>query len=85
MVVPKAGRAKAQLHPPVIRKEAGMARGEIKRLIKDRGFGFIKSEDGRQIFFHRSALSERKFDALEEGQRVECEVERGAKGSAQWM
>ncbi|MBI5167739.1 MAG: cold shock domain-containing protein [candidate division NC10 bacterium] len=57
-----------------------MARGTIKRLIKDRGFGFIKSEDGREIFFHRSALSEREFDALEEGQGVEFEVERGPKG-----
>ncbi len=30
-----------------------MAKGTIKKLIRDRGFGFISAEDGREIFFHR--------------------------------
>jgi cold shock CspA family protein len=34
-------------------------RGKIKRIIRERGFGFISAEDGREIFFHRSALEER--------------------------
>ena len=55
-------------------------KGEIKRLIRDRGFGFITAEDGKEIFFHRSALEGIDFEALEEGNSVEFNSERGPKG-----
>ena len=55
-------------------------KGEIKRVIRDRGFGFISAEDGKEIFFHRSALEGIDFDALEEGNSVEFNSERGPKG-----
>ena len=55
-------------------------KGEIKRLIRERGYGFISAEEGREIFFHRSALEGVDFDALEEGNNVEFNVERGPKG-----
>ena len=58
-----------------------MATGTIKRLVRDRGFGFILGPDGVELFFHRSALAGEGFDALAEGQAVEFDVERGAKGS----
>jgi cold shock protein len=54
--------------------------GTIKRLIRDRGFGFIRSEDGQEVFFHRSALQGLDFDGLREGERVTFELERGNKG-----
>jgi cold shock protein len=54
--------------------------GTIKRLIRDRGFGFIRSEDGQEVFFHRSALQGLDFDGLTEGERVAFELERGNKG-----
>jgi len=57
-----------------------MATGTIKKLIRDRGFGFIRAEDGREIFFHRSALVDIDIEQLTEGQEVEFEVERGPKG-----
>jgi len=57
-----------------------MATGTIKRLVRDRGFGFILSQDGTELFFHRSALQGQAFDTLAEGQAVEFEVERGDKG-----
>lgn len=57
-----------------------MATGTIKRLVRDRGFGFILGQDGTELFFHRSALQAEGFDALTEGQAVEFEVERGPKG-----
>mgnify|MGYP001767743782 FL=1 len=57
-----------------------MATGTIKRLVRERGFGFILAQDGTELFFHRSALQGEGFDALTEGQAVEFEVERGAKG-----
>jgi CspA family cold shock protein len=55
--------------------------GKIKRLIRDRGFGFITVEDGKDVFFHRSALAGGDFDALEEGISVEFDLEKGPKGS----
>ncbi len=54
--------------------------GKIKKLIRDRGFGFITAEDGKDVFFHRSALAGEDFDALEEGTSVEFDLERGSKG-----
>ena len=54
--------------------------GTIKRVIRDRGFGFIKSTEGQEVFFHRSGLQEINFDSLKEGESVEFEVEKGEKG-----
>ena len=54
--------------------------GTIKRVIRDRGFGFIRSTDGQEVFFHRSGLQQLNFDELKEGERVEFEMERGEKG-----
>ncbi|NIS62005.1 MAG: cold shock domain-containing protein [Proteobacteria bacterium] len=55
-------------------------KGTVKRLIRERGFGFISAEDGREIFFHRSALEGIDFETLEQGNSVEFNVERGPKG-----
>ena len=57
-----------------------MATGTIKRLVRDRGFGFILGQDGVELFFHRSALQGEGFDRLTEGQPVEFDVEKGDKG-----
>lgn len=54
--------------------------GTIKRVIRDRGFGFIRAADGQEIFFHRSSLQQLNFDGLREGENVEFEIERGEKG-----
>ena len=55
-------------------------RGTIKRLIRDRTFGFIRSSDGQEVFFHRNSLQQMDFDGLKEGEAVEFELERGEKG-----
>ena len=55
-------------------------KGKIKKLIRERGFGFIAAEDGKEVFFHRSALAGEDFDALEEGTSVEFDLESGSKG-----
>jgi len=54
--------------------------GTIKRVVRDRGFGFIRSSDGQEVFFHSSSLQQMNFDSLKEGDTVEFEVERGEKG-----
>ena len=55
-------------------------KGTIKRIIQERGFGFISAEDGSEVFFHRSALGDVDFDTLEEGGSVEFDLETGYKG-----
>jgi CspA family cold shock protein len=54
--------------------------GTVKRVIRDRGFGFIRTPDGQEIFFHRSTLQQLNFEALKEGQAVEFDIEKGEKG-----
>jgi CspA family cold shock protein len=50
-----------------------VAEGTIKRIVGDRGFGFITQADGSEIFFHRSKVAGDGFDSLTEGQRVTYE------------
>ncbi len=55
--------------------------GSIKKIVSDRGFGFIIPEDsGEEVFFHSSALEGVTFEALQEGDQVEYEAEIGDKG-----
>lgn len=56
-----------------------MPQGTIKKLISDKGFGFIEGEGG-DIFFHRTALIDVTIEELREGQTVEYEEGRGPKG-----
>lgn len=53
--------------------------GTIKKLVADRGFGFIKTDHG-ELFFHMSALQEVRFEELQEGQSVEYTEGKGPKG-----
>jgi len=57
-----------------------MAKGTIRRLITDRGYGFIKTAEGEDLFFHRNDLQGVDYESLTEGQDVEFEVTRTAKG-----
>jgi CspA family cold shock protein len=55
--------------------------GTVKRVVHDRGFGFIATEDGTEYFFHRSSLADAGiFDSLRGGEAVAFDVERGPKG-----
>ena len=56
-----------------------MAEGNIKRLT-DKGFGFISTESGKDIFFHQSALAGVSLHELREGQRVSFTEGQGPKG-----
>jgi len=57
-----------------------MHTGKIKRLVHDRGFGFINDTDGREVFFHQSSLVDVQFDGLKEEQKVEFDIENSPKG-----
>ena len=54
--------------------------GKIKKVVRERGFGFISDTDGRELFFHQSGLVDTQFDSLKEEQNVEFEIENSPKG-----
>jgi CspA family cold shock protein len=54
--------------------------GTIKRLVSDKGFGFILAADGKEYFFHNSACTQVRYDDLREGQAVTFDVGQGPKG-----
>ena len=56
-----------------------MPNGTIKKLVSDRGFGFIAAEDGKEYFFHRSG-TDTDFDRLQGGESVTFQVEPSPKG-----
>jgi CspA family cold shock protein len=53
-----------------------MPQGVIKKLVSDRGFGFIAG-DRREVFFHKSVVEGVQFEDLQEGQLVEYEIDEG--------
>ena len=53
--------------------------GTIKRLVSDKGFGFVAAADGNEYFFHQSACVD-GFDQLREGQAVTFDTGQGPKG-----
>jgi len=63
-------------------KEGGkaVARGKVKWFNNQKGFGFITTDAGTDVFVHYSAIAQEGYKTLEEGQEVEFEVEKGPKG-----
>jgi CspA family cold shock protein len=55
--------------------------GKIKKMVRDRGFGFIRGDDGKEVFFHRSGLNAADYDGLSEGDNVEYVVQEGPRGA----
>lgn len=52
--------------------------GTIKRLVHEKGFGFVADEKGQEYFFHQSSSD--AFDSLHEGQQVTFQTGQGPKG-----
>ncbi|MHB8573185.1 MAG: cold-shock protein [Candidatus Dormibacteria bacterium] len=58
-----------------------MPTGTIKKIVHDRGFGFVRTEDGKDVFFHRSDLEGgSNFESLFEGQALEFQLQNTPKG-----
>lgn len=55
--------------------------GKIVRLVRDRGFGFIRTDTGQEIFFHATGLAAGSFESLTEGEGVEFDVEPDPRSS----
>jgi CspA family cold shock protein len=54
--------------------------GTVKWFNATKGYGFLTSDDGRDVFVHFSAIQDEGFKTLDEGQRVSFEITQGAKG-----
>jgi CspA family cold shock protein len=57
-----------------------MANGTVKWFNESKGFGFITSEDGSDVFVHYSSIQSNGFKSLAEGDSVSFDVEKGPKG-----
>ena len=57
-----------------------MPKGTIRRLIAGRGLGFIRTAEGKDLFFHRNQLEGVDYDSLGEGREVEFEVRQDPSG-----
>jgi len=57
-----------------------MVRGTVKWFSNHKGYGFITSESGKDVFVHHSAIQGDGYKSLEEAQQVEFEVQQGPKG-----
>ncbi|MFZ2632384.1 MAG: cold-shock protein [Desulfosalsimonadaceae bacterium] len=59
-----------------------MANGTVKWFNEKKGFGFIETEDGTDVFVHHSGINSNGFRTLNEGDKVTFTVEKGQKGPA---
>jgi CspA family cold shock protein len=75
------GKGKRRAAPAAQAPAGPKCRGKIKKMVRDRGFGFIRGEDGKEVFFHRSGLNAAEYDGLNEGDAVEYVVQEGPRGA----
>lgn len=57
-----------------------MAKGTVKWFSNQKGFGFIATENGKDVFVHHTAIKGEGYKSLQEGQAVEFDVIQGPKG-----
>jgi CspA family cold shock protein len=57
-----------------------MSSGTVKWFNETKGYGFIRSDEGQDVFVHQSEIQAEGFRSLKEGQKVEFELTEGQKG-----
>jgi CspA family cold shock protein len=77
----RGGRRPARRAGPTTAPTGPKSRGRIKKMVRERGFGFIRGEDGKEVFFHRSGLNAGDYDGLNEGDLVEYVIQEGPRGA----
>ena len=74
-------RGRRRRRPAAATPSGPRVRGRIKKLVRERGFGFVRGDDGKEVFFHRSGLGATDYDSLSEGDAVEYVVQEGPRGA----
>jgi CspA family cold shock protein len=80
---PRRGRGRARGRRPAAQRtvpSGPKVKGRVKKLVPERGFGFVRGDDGKEVFFHRSGLGANDYDSLSEGDVVEYVVQEGPRG-----
>jgi CspA family cold shock protein len=75
------GRPRKATAKPTVAPTGPKSRGKIKKMVRDRGFGFIRGEDGKEVFFHRSGMNGSDYDSMDEGDVVEYVIQEGPRGA----
>ncbi len=69
-----------RLDGDVKQHDPAMLRGEVTRFVAGEDYGFIRTQDGREVYFHRNAVAQGGFDRLRVGDHVHATVAEGEKG-----
>jgi CspA family cold shock protein len=81
--MPRRGRGRSRGRRAAAQRSAPTGpkvKGRVKKLVPERGFGFVRGDDGKEVFFHRSGLGANDYDSLSEGDVVEYVVQEGPRG-----
>lgn len=70
----------AQLQRRDIKNHEGPPEGTVSKVFAERGYGFIGTSDGREVYFHRNSVLGSGFDEVKIGDRVRFAEEQGAEG-----
>jgi len=62
------------------KRREGMEKGTVKWFSNQKGYGFISTSEGKDVFVHHTAIQGEGYKTLQEGQSVEFEITQGAKG-----
>jgi ribosomal subunit interface protein len=63
-----------------VKRHHGTPHARVAKIFRDRGYGFLETSDGREIYFHRNSVLRGRFDRLEIGAEVRFAEEEGDKG-----
>lgn len=77
----RRGRSRGRAQRTTPMPSGPRVKGRIKKLVRERGFGFVRGDDGKEVFFHRSGLGATDYDSLAEGDVVEYVVQEGPRGA----
>ena len=77
----RSGGARRTSSAPTAAPTGPKSRGRIKKMVRDRVFGFIRGEDGKEVFFHRSGMAGSDYDNIAEGDTVEYVIQEGPRGA----